>query len=230
MPRNREIEVKLLVRDLPAIVERLRAIGARRVARVFEQNALFDTADEHFRRSGSILRIRVEENAGPGWKPRRRKRKAVCEGLLTFKCPQEGTGKGRRIARSRYKERTEIEYRLADAGRFARLLKRLGLRARFQYEKYRTHYRISGSTLKIDLDETPVGAFLELEGSRRSIDRAAEALGYSVRDYITVSYLELYALDCARKGISVANMVFSSKKNANSRTLRLTNFASAFNK
>ncbi len=231
MSRNREIEVKLPVRNLAAVVKRLEALGARRVARVFEQNALFDTPDEHFKRHESILRIRIEEEAELARKPRRHeRRKVVCEGLLTFKCPAEGSQKGRRTAHSRYKEHEEIEYRLPDAGRFARLLERLGLRVWFRYEKYRTHYRISGSALKIDLDETPIGTFLELEGSRRSIDRAAEALGYSVRDYITVSYLELYALDCARKGISVANMVFSSKKNANSRTLRLTNFASAFNK
>lgn len=206
-------------------------MGARRVARVFEQNALFDTPDEHFRRHESILRIRVEENADGGSRPQRHERqKAVCEGLLTFKCPAEGSRKGRRIARSRYKEREEIEYRLPDAGRFARLLERLGLRVWFRYEKYRTHYRVSGLALKIDLDETLIGTFLELEGPRRAIDRAGEALGFSVRDYITASYFELYAMDCARGGIPVADMAFSSKKNANSRTLRLTKFASAFNK
>lgn len=231
MPRNREVEVKLPVRDLPAILERLRAMEATSVGRVFEQNALFDTPDEHFKRHESILRIRVEEKAGPGGRPQRLKgRKATCEGLLTFKCPQAGGGKGRRIAQSRYKERTEIEYRLPDANRFARLLKRLGLRQWFRYEKYRTHFRIVGSALQIELDETPIGAFLELEGPRRSIDGAAKLLGYSVADYITASYLELYAIDCARNGIPVADMVFSAKKNANSRTLRLTNFPSAFNK
>ena len=231
MPRNREIEVKLAVGDLPAVVKRLEGLGARRVARVFEQNALFDTPDEHFRRHESILRIRVEENVDPEGRPQGpERRKSACEGLLTFKCPTEGARKVRRIAGSRYKEREEIEYRLPDAGRFARLLERLGLRVWFRYEKYRTHYRISGSTLKIDLDETPMGTFLELEGSRRSIDRAAEALGYSVRDYNSASYFELYAIECGRRGIPVANMAFSSKKNANSRTLRLTKFASAFNK
>ncbi len=231
MPRNREIEVKLSVRDLPAIVRRLEGLGARRVARVFEQNALFDTPGEHFKRHESILRIRVEENADLAWKAQRHeRRKSTRKGLLTLKCPAEGSRKRSRIGQSRYKEREEVEYRLPDAGRFARLLERLGLRVWFRYEKYRTHYRISGSSLKIDLDETPRGTFLELEGSRRSIDRAGEALGYSARDYITASYFELYAIECGRRGIPVANMAFSSKKNANSRTLRLTKFASAFNK
>jgi adenylate cyclase class IV len=258
MPGNREIEVKLMVRDLRALVRRLRAMGARRVGRVFEQNALFDMPDEYFRKHQSILRIRIEENVGHGSRHQRpgiacaqreqqrpsedgrykgpaytrvaKDQETGCEGLLTFKCPQEGSRSGRRIAQSRYKEREEIEYRLPDARRFERLLERLGLRVWFRYEKYRTHYRVSGSALKIDLDETPIGTFLELEGSRRSIDGAAKALGYRVREYITASYLELYASDCARRGISVANMVFASKKNANLRTLRLTKFPSALNK
>lgn len=231
MPRDREIEVKLLVRDLDATVELLRAIGARRVGRVFEQNALFDTLDEHFKRHESILRIRVEEKAVMGWKPQRHKRRKVDgEGLLTFKCPLNGRSKRLRIAQSRYKEREEIEYRLPNAPRFGRLLEGLGLRVWFRYEKYRTHFRIAGSTLQIELDETPIGAFLELEGPQQSIDRAAKALGYSVGEYITASYLELYVVDCARKGISVADMVFPAKKNANSRTLGLTKFASTLNK
>ncbi len=231
MRRSREIEVKLPVRDLRAVVKRLEGLGAKRVARVFEQNALFDTPDEYFKRHESILRIRIEEKADLAWKAQRHEmRKSARKGLLTFKCPREGSREGWRIAKSRYKEREEIEYRLPDASRFARLLQRLGLRVWFRYEKYRTHYCISGSTLKIDLDETPIGTFLELEGSRRSIDRAAEALGYSVRDYISASYLELYAVYCARKGVSVADMVFSPKKNVNLRTLRLTNFPSPLNK
>lgn len=186
---------------------------ARRVARVYERNTLFDTQDDYFRRRGSILRIRIEENADAQGKPHpQRQRKSVFKGLLTFKCPLKGVPKGQRSAHSRYKEREEIEYRLPDALRFSRLLRRLGLRAWFQYEKYRSRYRIAGSALHIDLDETPIGAFLELEGPRRSIDRVAKALGYSTRDYITVSYLELYAAECARQGEPVANMVFSAKK------------------
>lgn len=233
---SREIEIKLPISDLPATVKRLKALGAKRVGRVFEQNTLFDTADEHFRQHQSILRIRVEESADHRSKPcSRSKGKPACEGQLTFKCPAKRPQANRpqanrRVSQSRYKERQEIEYHLRDVRRFTRLLKRLGLRAWFQYEKYRTRYRLADSALHIDLDETPIGAFLELEGPRRSIDHAAKALGFSEHDYITASYLELYADACARNGVSVANMVFSAKKNANSRTLRLTKLASTLNK
>jgi adenylate cyclase class 2 len=62
------------------------------------------------------------------------------------------------------------------------------------------------------LDETPVGAFLELEGPPDAIDKAAEALGYSRKDYLVKNYLELYAEDCRRKGVSPGNMLFESGK------------------
>lgn len=212
MRMKREIEIKLPIGDLPGILRRLQVIGARRVGRVFEQNTLFDTLDEYFRRHQSILRVRVED-ADPRWKPQRdRSRKSGCESLLTFKCPAESPRRGRRMAQSRYKERQEIEYRLRDARRFGRLLEKLGLRAWFRYEKYRTQYRLPDAVLHIDVDETPIGTFLELEGPRRSIDRVAKALGYSTRDYISASYLELYAAECAQRGVPVAEHGLFGKK------------------
>ena len=46
--------------------------------------------------------------------------------------------------------------------------------------------------LKAELDETPIGDFLELEGERRAIDRSARLLGYGPADYIARSYGALY--------------------------------------
>lgn len=60
----------------------------------------------------------------------------------------------------------------------------------------------------MDLDETPIGVFLELEGPKRVIDRAANKLGYAKSDYLTVSYLELYGSDCLMQGRKPGNMVF----------------------
>jgi len=210
MARNRENEVKLAVPDVGKLVGHLRTIGAERVTRVHEHNTLFDTPDRQLQRLGSILRIRCEHIAEyrTGFHPKRRP-DGPSEGLLTFKGPV-----GRSIRSSKYKEREEIEFHLKDADRFAGVLRRIGMRPWFQYEKYRTKYRVRGDArLHIDLDETPMGVFLELEGSRRAIDCTAKALGYAVHDYITASYFELYAADCAKEGLKVTNMVFHKKKN-----------------
>jgi adenylate cyclase class 2 len=58
------------------------------------------------------------------------------------------------------------------------------------------------------LDETPVGVYLELEGSPRWIDRSARQLGFSEPDYIVRSYGRLYLEWCERKKIKPADMVF----------------------
>ncbi|HKF52760.1 MAG TPA: class IV adenylate cyclase [Candidatus Acidoferrales bacterium] len=222
MTGNREIEVKLPVPDSAKLIVRLRAIGAERVTRVHEQNTLFDTPDCQLQRLRSILRIRREQNVDVQARAdTKRDRERPADGLLTFKGPVPG----RTGSISKYKERQEIEYHLENAPRFARVLRSIGLRPWFQYEKYRTKYRIRGEAhLHIDLDETPIGSFLELEGSRREIDRTAKALGYSVRDYITASYLELYAADCSQKGLRVTNMVFDKKKKSPNRNSALDNF------
>ena len=65
--------------------------------------------------------------------------------------------------------------------------------------------------LLIELDETPLGTFLELEGPAEAIDRAAQELGYSRKDYIAKSYLALYLEECRRRGEQPKNMVFEKK-------------------
>ncbi|MGC1106525.1 MAG: CYTH domain-containing protein [Candidatus Acidiferrales bacterium] len=93
MPRNREIEIKLPVRDVGKLIARLRKVGAKRIGRVYEENTLFDTEDRQLGARLAILRIRREENADSrGKSPGRSRRKGSTEGgLLTYK----GWWKGR---------------------------------------------------------------------------------------------------------------------------------------
>jgi hypothetical protein len=62
--------------------------------------------------------------------------------------------------------------------------------------------------LHLDLDETPVGVFLELEGDPQAIDRAARALGYLHHDYVRGTYWDLYRAECERRGRIARNMLF----------------------
>jgi adenylate cyclase, class 2 len=196
---NREIEVKLSVKSLPDIVQRLWRIGAADHGRLFEENTLYDTPDGDFRHHGRLLRLRIETSANG----RRR-------GVLTSKAPVP-QARGRRPERaSKHKERLEREVIVRDPRRVVGLLAAVGLRPSFCYEKYRTSLRLSG--LHLDLDETPVGSFLELEGRPAVIDRVARALGYSPRDYIRGTYWDLYAADCRKRGRPLRNMVFTHRK------------------
>jgi hypothetical protein len=53
---------------------------------------------------------------------------------------------------------------------------------------------------------------VELEGSIEAIDRAAAQLGFSKRDYVTKSYLQLYVEECQRRGEEPRHMLFAALK------------------
>jgi adenylate cyclase class 2 len=91
------------------------------------------------------------------------------------------------------------------------VLERLGFGPVFRYEKYRTEYARPRQAGIIMFDQTPIGDFLELEGSPRWIDRAARALGYSQADYLTASYGSLYFQHCASAGVEPGNMTFHQR-------------------
>ena len=200
---SREIEVKLLVDDLPGLLRRLQSLGAAGRGRVLEQNTLYDTPESDLRRSGCLLRLRVETPAASSLVP-----PGLPAAVLTSKAPpvREPHKRGRAVTESRYKERLERELAVQHPARWGHALDLLGFRPCFRYEKYRASFRLPN--LHVDLDETPAGNFLELEGSPKAIERAAHALGYKRRDYIRATYWELYAAECKRKGRAVGNMVF----------------------
>ncbi|MGA9882918.1 MAG: class IV adenylate cyclase [Candidatus Acidiferrales bacterium] len=197
MPRrpHREIEIKLRVAELSALLRTLAKLGASAEGRVLERNTLYDTPDSYFRRTGRLLRVRIETPAASA---------AVKAGkgtaLITFKAPP-GTRR-----QSRYKEKLESEVALRQSEAWSRALVALGFKPGFQYEKYRSSFRFRG--VHVCLDETPIGAFLELEGAPAAIDWVARQLGYSPRDYIRATYWDLYAADCAHHGRSPRNLLF----------------------
>jgi adenylate cyclase, class 2 len=193
----REIEVKLRVADVDSVIRKLSRLGCRCSGRVLERNTLFDTPDSDIRRLGRLLRIRVETPA-----PSKLIRGGARRTVITSKCPAPAS------TDSRYKEKIERELAVRSPRNWPATLRSLGFRPGFSYEKFRSTFRLAG--LHLDLDETPVGVFLELEGSPRAIDRAGKALGFSRRDYIRGTYWDVYAAECRRRGRSPRNMLFPS--------------------
>jgi len=201
VPRARtapEIEIKLRVTDIPSLVRKLRRIGATSRGRVFERNTVYDTPGSDLRRRGLLLRVRIETPAPANQLPAGPRR-----AVLTFKAPSQRHAP--RIHK-RYKERLETELAIQHAATWPQALKSLGLHPAFRYEKYRSSFRLG--SLHLDLDETPAGTFLELEGRPKQIDRAARALGYASRDFIRATYWDIYAADCRRRARIPKNMLF----------------------
>jgi adenylate cyclase, class 2 len=192
---NTEVEIKLRIHDLPRVLRQLARHKAKLMhARVREMNTLYDTPEAHLARHGRMLRLRVEYPAGHGnGRLKARKRgdgKRPSSALLTFKGPAKGT---KANERGRYKVREEHELRISDYQGLPKILQALGLRPWFRYEKFRTIFKLPGlNRLKLMLDETPIGMFVELEGESRQIDRATELLGFARPDYITKSYGALF--------------------------------------
>lgn len=183
--RTTEVEIKLRMES----VEHARQVLGRVALpvlrpRVFESNVLFDTPERELRRRGVLVRIR--QAGEKSW--------------LTFKGASEA---------ARHKVREELETSLGDPEAAQTILERLGLLPAFRYEKYRTEYGTPGDDGAVFLDETPIGIYLELEGTPAWIDRTAARLGFSQGDYITSSYGRLYAQSCEREGRAPADMVFA---------------------
>ena len=201
--RNRETEVKIRVADAGAMRKQLRKLGFRPIhRRSLEDNVLYDTPDRALRRIRAILRLR---RYGSSW-------------VLTYK--------GTPDPDQTYKSRVELETGIEEPQALRAIFEVIGFRPVFRYQKYRVQYakqvpgrRESG---EVSLDETPVGDFLELEGSRSWIDRVARQLGFSRRDYITASYGALYLEDCQRRGAPPGDMLFPAPRSAPLRQPRRT--------
>ena len=208
---NREIEVKLRVSDVAEMHRKLLNLGASYKGRVHERNTLYDTPASDFHRRGGLLRIR-EETPAPSLAvvgPRETRRHSIPKGrrtILTSKAAPPPSNVGRR-----YKEKLERELVVSGSpAQWDRILRSLGLRPGFRYEKFRSIFGVFG--LVLDLDETPAGAFLELEGQPAAIDRAARSLGFTPRDYYRGTYWDVYVAECRQRGRTPRNMLFSSRK------------------
>jgi adenylate cyclase class 2 len=162
-----ETEIKIPVADLEVIRRCLRAEGAGQIQPCSrESNTLFDLPDADLAGAGQALRLR--SYAG--------------EWLLTFK--------GTAHYQGRIKQRQELETRVEDGTVLAAILARLGLSPSVRYEKDRELWHLDG--IAIALDHTPIGDFVELEGSQERLLPLARRLGLDPEAAIKGSYLSLW--------------------------------------
>jgi adenylate cyclase class 2 len=110
---------------------------------------------------------------------------------LTFKGP---------VQPSPMKLREEVETVVGDGEVLLRVLHEVGL------HEYREEF--SHEDVTVAIDETPVGVFVEIEGSEDGISAMAEALGRGPSDYVLDSYRGLF-LQSGRAG---RDMVFDSSE------------------
>jgi len=168
-----EVEVKLAIQDLRQTRKNIFKMGFRQeMPRALEQNWVLDFNDQALRKKGQLLRVREYQN----------------QGTMTFK--------GVALNSKRYKVRLELEVEVSNGKGLLKIFKQLGLEARFRYEKYRSTYgpekQNTRKPVVVTIDETPIGSYLEIEGSPKMINVIALRLGFSPKQYITKSYTELF--------------------------------------
>jgi predicted adenylyl cyclase CyaB len=161
-----EIEVKIKVKDLNDAERKILQLGAKlEKERFFEENTLYDFPHEALYKKRQALRLR----------------KIGKKTFLTFKgAPQKSR---------KFKIRVEHETEVKHQKQLKKILKSVGLVPAFDYQKHRTVFR-KGS-LKICLDETSIGNFMEMEGERNKIVKFAQALGFSKDEFIKLDYVQL---------------------------------------
>jgi len=177
-----EREVKLRFSSADEAREAVIAAGAMPLyGRRLQEDALLDTEDEQLRRQRCVLRVRMENG----------------KSRLTWKGP---------VQPSLMKVREEIETVVGDGEVLLRVFGELGLHVWFRYEKYREEF--SHEDVIVAIDETPVGVFVEIEGTENGISEMSRALGRTPDDYLLDSYRSLFLQHREQHGLTGSDMVF----------------------
>lgn len=176
-----EQEVKLQYANVEAARSAVMTAGGRLVcSRRLIDDQLFDTANDTLRSRGTALRLRRDGSRA----------------AVTWKGPAE---------RAPVKSREELETTVGDPVILEAILRALGYAPRFRSQKYREDYTLGGAAVVID--ETPVGVFVEIEGTPELIATVAKTLGRTPADYRVESYPTLWQQWCEAQGRPAGDML-----------------------
>jgi len=186
-----ETEIKVRLADEVEFRRRLDRMNPVPVSeRHFEDNFLLDFPGATLRSRGCLLRVRITEG----------------KATVTHKGPAQQI--------SRFKVREETETVVEDGDIALEIFKKIGLRIWFRYQKYRQEYDLPVSDgpdgrIRLAIDETPVGWYLEFEGTEEGIRLATGDLGFEENQYLRDSYHTLYLQSCLDEGREPDHMTFS---------------------
>lgn len=185
MTAYQEKEIKLFIKDLSALEERLRICGAELTrVRTLESNYRLDTPERDLKNAGRVLRLRKDDLIRVTYKGRGQ----MENGVIT---------------------RKEIEFTADDLEAVKYFLEALGYEASVYYEKYRTAYEIGN--VEVVLDELPYGNFMEIEApSNILIEGVAQMLGLDLEKWVNTSYLGLFERAKRSAGLTCEDLTFEA--------------------
>jgi len=175
-----EREIKYRVEDFDPYRKKLLLKGATCRSPVFEDNIVFDDETGSLKSDEKLLRLRKAEIV-----------------TLTFKKP---------IDRTRFKIMEEYEIEVSDFDEALKIINVLGYHKVFRYQKRRE--AITWLDSHILLDETPIGNYIEIEGSEEHILELSRELELDPERGSSKNYMELYRAYCELNNQKPSDMVF----------------------
>lgn len=156
----REVELKILNVNVPAMRRKLKKLGLKRVMKPTLLREIHFTSKTFNGRgsSASLFRLRKEGD----------------ESFLTVKT--------KRRKDRRFDVRQETEISVSDFEKTEKILKSVGFEVLREREKFREEYRAKG--IKVEIDNYPkIKPYAEIEGSdKKAVLKLLLMLGYSLRD------------------------------------------------
>lgn len=182
-----ETEVKFYLPNMDAVRSRIIGIGAGFKKRSFETNIRFEDAEKTLIQNKSLLRLRKDIKT-----------------TLTFKTEPP-------VKDRQFKVLQEFEVEVSDFDAMEHILQSLGFKKAQVYEKWREIYVIEDTQLC--LDTMPYGDFLEIEGSKESIQQLASKIGLLWEKRILLNYLAIFDILKRKLNLSFYDVTFSNFNN-----------------
>ncbi len=183
--KNQEIEAKFPVNDLSGFIAKLKYLGAELVLDdSYEHNILLDTPEKELLKSSARLRLRDENG----------------KFILAYKQTRK--------KENNISYRDEIETSVDDIENARLIFERLGYEVTFEYEKYRSTYRLQDGLIM--LDRTPLGSFIEIEAvGEDEIRLIVQKIDLDWDLRTDKSYVQLFEEWASKTGNSGRKMLFS---------------------
>ncbi|HSW44959.1 MAG TPA: class IV adenylate cyclase, partial [Phycisphaerae bacterium] len=188
-----EIEAKLKVESHGPARAALKAAGAGQIARVLEENHIFDNPDRAMLAADCGLRVRVcRDDAG-----------RVVSATMTYKGPRSD---------SRFKSRPEIQFHVDNAQAALDFLGALGFVEAVCFEKRRESWELHGC--RIELDELPcLGLYIEIEGpDEEAVSLVQRSIGLAELPHEPRSYIAMLADHCHTRGLPTTSIRLDSER------------------
>ena len=182
-----ETEVKFYLPNIDYIRTRLIDLGAVFKHRTFETNIRFEDPEKSLIKKKSLLRLRKDKKI-----------------TLTFKSEPP-------FKDDQFKILKEFEVEVSDFDAMEHILKSLGFKEEQVYEKWREIY-VFGDT-HLCLDTMPYGDFLEIEGTKESIQQLALKIGLLWEKRILLNYLAIFDIIKRQLNLSFYDVTFGNFNN-----------------